>query len=73
MARKQAIVVDPVPETRRPLSRFLLSLDRGAYIRSVEQQLELLTRGGLSVQRHYTFYTGFAHQRMFVCIPGVKT
>ena len=73
MAPKQAIVVGPSPETRRPVSRFLLALDRGAYIRFVEQQLELLARGGLSVQRHYTFYAGFAHQQMFVCVPEVKS
>ena len=70
LTRKRVIMVDPSPETRRPISRFLLALDRGAYIRSVEQQLELLTQGGLSVQRHYALYAGFAHQRMFVCIPA---
>jgi ubiquinone/menaquinone biosynthesis C-methylase UbiE len=70
LTRKRVIVVDPSPETRRPISRFLLTLDRGEYIRSVEQQRELLARGSLSVQRHYTLYAGFAHQRMFVCIPA---
>lgn len=73
VARKRVIVVDPSPETRRPISRFLLALDRGAYIRSVEQQLELLARGDLSVQRHYAFYTGFAHQWMFVCVPELRS
>jgi SAM-dependent methyltransferase len=70
LTRKRVIVVDPSPETRRPISQLLLALDRGVHIRSVKQQRELLARGSLSVQRHYTLYAGFAHQRMFVCIPA---
>lgn len=69
ITREAVAIVDPAPETRRPVSRLLLALDLGRHIRPLAAQVELIRAGGLAIERHQTVYAGFAHKRMFLCRP----
>jgi ubiquinone/menaquinone biosynthesis C-methylase UbiE len=69
ITRDAVAIVDPAPETRRPLSRLLLALDMGRHIRPLAAQMELIRSGGFIVESHRTLYSGLAHKRIFLCRP----
>lgn len=60
------IVIEPAPETSRPISRLLIALDRGDYIRPLGECLAILEQE-LTVLEHFTFYSGMASRRMLIC------
>lgn len=67
-ARGRIIITDPAIEDCNPVSRLLISLDRGKFVRPLEGQLNLIQKS-LDIVKHFTFYTGLAHIRMIVCQP----
>lgn len=69
ITRQTLIIADPAPETWMPVSRMLIALDQGDWIRPLAAQLKLLDEAGFSVTRHRTFYRGLSHARLLVCAP----
>lgn len=70
IVRGSIIITDPALETGNPISRFLISLDRGGYMRSGNEQMELISRY-LDIKKSFAFYSRFASIRMIVCGPKV--
>jgi ubiquinone/menaquinone biosynthesis C-methylase UbiE len=67
-AKGKIIISDPSIETSSPISKFLIFLDRGKFIRSLKDALSLISRS-LTVIEYFTFYTGLAHKFIVVCQP----
>lgn len=67
-SRGVIIITDPAVETGNLISRFLISLDRGSFVRSLKEQLSLIEKS-LIVERHFTFHSGLASVRMIICRP----
>lgn len=67
-ARARIIIMDPARETKNPISSLLVRLDRGNFIRSVDRQLEIVSKE-LNIIKHFTFYSRFAYLRVITCSP----
>jgi hypothetical protein len=67
-AKEKIIITDAAIETKNPVSRLLLLPGRGKFIRSLEDHLDLISRN-LTISKHFTYYNGLAHGRIFVCHP----
>ena len=66
--RGRIIIMDPAMETRSPISKLLIRLDRGSFMRSVDRQIGLVS-GKLKIIKHFTFYARLAHLRLIICSP----
>lgn len=66
LARKRLLIVDLVPLRYNLLGRLLYHLDRGAHIRSLEHQLELVGRH-LPVSHSRVFRSGMDLHSLIVC------
>jgi len=62
----KVIITDPATETKSPIAKLLISMDRGGYVRSKDCELELISRF-LDVEKSFNFYSGFPCIRMIVC------
>jgi hypothetical protein len=69
VTREAVAIADPAPETRRVVSRVLQAIDLGRHVRGRAAQVALIEAGGLAIEREETLYSGFAHQRVFLCRP----
>ncbi len=69
ITRDALVVAEPAPETWMPVSRLLIALDQGAWVRPLPALLALLDAADFAVDRHHTFYRGFAHTRLLVARP----
>jgi len=57
IARKRVVLLEPCPWKGNPLAWFLLKMDRGAHVRSVEKQKELVEKY-FTLERSESFYSG---------------
>jgi len=69
ITRSALLIAEPAPETRMPVSRLLISLDQGDWIRPQADLRALIERAGFDVVRERVFFRGFAHTRLLVCRP----
>lgn len=69
ITRRTLIVAEPAPETWMPVSRALIALDQGDWIRPLAAQVQLLEQAGFRVTRQRTLYRGLSHSRVLVCEP----
>lgn len=67
-AKDKIIITEAAIETKNPISRLLIVLDRGKFVRSLNQQIDLVSKK-LNIVKHFTYYSGFAHGRIIVCYP----
>lgn len=66
--KDKVIIIDPAIETENHISRLLILLDRGKFIRPLKEQIDLISKN-LNIIEHFTSYSGLAHQRIIVCKP----
>lgn len=71
-AKEDIVIMEPVTETERIMSRVLLTLDRGDFLRSKSDQEDLIVRAGLEIVGVIEDYARFACCRVFYCRPAKK-
>lgn len=68
ITKGMVIITDPAIESKGLISKMLISLDRGGYMRSEDSELMLISKH-LDVVKKFKFYSGIACVRMIVCRP----
>ncbi|MSR86235.1 class I SAM-dependent methyltransferase [Candidatus Woesearchaeota archaeon] len=71
VARKRIVLLEPCPWKGNPLAALLLKLDRGAHIRSFEEQKKLVEEY-FSIETSYTFTSGMYKLSLIVAQPKVN-
>lgn len=65
VARKKVVLLEPCPWKRNPLSWFLLKMDRGAHVRSFEEQRRFVEKY-FTLEKAETFTSGTYKLSLFV-------
>src|SRR3989338_962228 len=71
VARKRIVLLEPCPWKGNPIALLLLKMDRGAHVRSFEEQKKFVEKY-FTLEKAHTFYSGAYKLSILVALPKVS-
>lgn len=68
VTKEEIFILDLNPEIKNPFIKFFYSMDRGSYIRPLENQISLISKF-LKIKKTISFISGTSLHSLFICTP----